>query len=121
MQSFQYLQKIMEKHSIFSKLQTRWGVNSVWQVLIILVVFACTGFTVLFLKKPIYALLNISPQTPVWWRVTVYCLTILPAYQIILLMYGFLFGQFQFFWNFEKRMFGRIANVFTKKQPKTDK
>jgi hypothetical protein len=39
---------------------------------------------------------------------------VLPAYQVLLLLYGFLLGQFAFFWAFEKRMFGRIRKVFSR-------
>ena len=35
------------------KLMHRWKLESALQVIIVLVVFACTGFTVLFIKKPI--------------------------------------------------------------------
>lgn len=90
------------------KLKQRWKVNSVWQVVIILVVFACTGFTVLFLKRPI---LNFLGQGSDKTLVTIlYYIFILPIYNVLLLGYGFIFGQFRFFWEFEKRMFGRIFN-----------
>ena len=35
---------------------------------------------------------------------------ILPVYNILLLFYGFVFGQFHFFWKFEKRMLSRMLN-----------
>lgn len=90
------------------KLKLRWNVNSVWQVVIILVVFACTGFTVLFLKRPILAALGQGNDKTL---ITVlYYIFILPIYNILLLGYGFIFGQFKFFWEFEKRMFGRLFN-----------
>ncbi|MCS6820424.1 MAG: hypothetical protein NZ551_00990 [Microscillaceae bacterium] len=96
------------------KLRQRWGVKSVWQVFIILVVFACTGFTVLFLKKPLLWLLGLDAQTNLWLKNTIYFLAILPLYQIVLLIYGFIFGQFQFFWHFEKQMIKRIGRMFVK-------
>lgn len=90
------------------KLKNRWGVSSVGQVLLILLTFACTGFSVLYLKEPLYRLAGITQQTSAWIRIPFYLLTVLPAYQILLLFYGFIFGQFRFFWNFEKKMFGRF-------------
>ncbi|MEM9833684.1 MAG: DUF6787 family protein [Bacteroidota bacterium] len=93
------------------KLKDRWEVKSVWQVLIILVVFACTGFSVLFLKEPLYRLAGITSETSAWIRVPFYLLTILPAYQILLLGYGFIFGQFRFFWNFEKKVLDRFRKL----------
>ena len=94
------------------KLKERWQLKSGWQVLLVLITFACTGFSVLFLKGPLYALAGIDAQTPLWWRSLYYCLTVLPVYQVLLLAWGFLFGQFRFFWNFEKRLFGRIFGFF---------
>ena len=98
-----------------ARLQQRWGVRSAWQVFLILVVFACTGFTAMYVKKPIFDWLGVNANTPGWLKTLVYIFTVLPAYQIFLLVYGFLFGQFDFFWNFEKRFFGRIGKLFTKK------
>ena len=75
--------------------------------MIILVVFACTGFTVMFLKDPLLSL--VAPvEERNWVFSVVYYLLILPIYNLILLVYGFLFGQFRFFWAFEKRMFSRL-------------
>ena len=89
------------------KLRERWKVKGTFQVVVILVVFACTGFTVLFLKGPLFVYLFDSQPMPLWASI-VYYLLILPVYNVILLIYGFIFGQFQFFWNFEKRFFARI-------------
>ncbi|MEM8965108.1 MAG: DUF6787 family protein [Bacteroidota bacterium] len=97
--------------SWIEKLKDRWEVRSAWQVIVILIVFACTGFSVLYLKQPLYNLAGITPETSAWIRVPFYLLTILPAYQILLLGYGFIFGQFRFFWNFEKKMLSRLKKI----------
>lgn len=100
--------------SWLKKLQDRWEVKSIWQVIIILIVFACTGFTVMFLKQPLYDLAGITKETSAWVKVPYYLLTILPVYQLVLLAYGFIFGQFRFFWAFEKRMLNHIGRFFVK-------
>src|SRR5688572_33459550 len=92
----------------FKQLQERWKVGSMFQVIIILIVFACTGFTVLFLKRPLFNYLYEAGEIP-WWATVLYYVLILPVYNVILLFYGFVFGQFQFFWNFEKRFFSRFT------------
>lgn len=89
------------------KLKKKWNLGSAWQVIIILVVFACTGFTVLFIKKPLLRFLAGSEGDSVLASV-LYYLLILPVYNVLLLAYGFIFGQFSFFWEFEKRFFRRI-------------
>lgn len=88
------------------RLASRWKVSPS-RVLIILVVFACTGFTVMFLKRPIVAWATGEGEPSIWTSVGYYAF-ILPFYNLVLLVYGALFGQFRFFWEFEKRFFGRL-------------
>lgn len=101
-----------EKKSWSDRLKSRWQLKSGWQVLLVLLTFSCTGFSVLFLKKPLYDLVGITEATPLWIRAGFYSLTILPAYQVLLLAWGFIFGQFRFFWDFEKKLFNRIIGLF---------
>jgi hypothetical protein len=89
------------------KLRQRWNVKSAGQVIVILIVFACTGFTIYFLKKPIVNYLTGDPGNKLIISILYYIL-ILPVYNILLLGYGFIFGQFDFFWEFEKRFFRRL-------------
>ena len=96
----------MAEQSWMEKLKQRWNLSA-FQVVIVLVVFACTGFTVLFIKKPILHFL-VGAQGDSTIASILYYLLILPLYNVILLAYGFLFGQFNFFWEFEKRFFNRI-------------
>ena len=90
------------------RLKDKWNIQSTWQFIIVMVVFACTGFTVLFLKRPIVAYFSIDGEQSTLFSVMYYIL-ILPAYNVILLFYGFVFGQFAFFWEYEKRMFRRFS------------
>jgi len=94
--------------SYLDKLQDKWKLKSIGQVIIVLIVFACTGFTVLFLKKPVVAFFTVDGGQNLMFSITYYIL-ILPIYNVILLFYGFIFGQFRFFWDFEKRMFARMG------------
>lgn len=99
------------------KLQQRWKLQSTFQVIIILVVFACTGTTVLLIKRPLFEYWFPDGEKPLWANILYYIL-ILPIYNIMLLAYGFVFGQFKFFWDFEKRFFTRIIGKFRKTDPK---
>lgn len=96
------------------KLQDRWGVSAN-QVIIILIVFAFTGTTVLLLKRPVVAFFAGEADPPVLFSILYYIL-ILPVYNVILLIYGFIFGQFQFFWEFEKKMVARMTGRFKSKK-----
>jgi hypothetical protein len=89
------------------RLKEKWGIASNWQFLIIMVVFACTGFTVVLIKKPAIAFLFPDGQ-PLWFKIG-YWVMILPIYNTFLLFYGFVFGQFNFFWAYEKRMLSRFS------------
>lgn len=89
------------------RLAKRWNVSPA-RVGIILVVFACTGFTVLFLKKPLVAWASGEAGDPPLLFSVLYYVLILPFYNALLLVYGALFGQFSFFWSFEKRFFARL-------------
>lgn len=97
-----------------ARLQQRWQVTSAFQVVMILVVFACTGFTILFLKRPLFQYLFPQGEIPLAASLA-YWLLILPVYNLFLLGYGFVFGQFRFFWEFEKRFFSRIMAIFRKR------
>ncbi|SNS44233.1 hypothetical protein SAMN06295967_109161 [Belliella buryatensis] len=97
--------------SLLKKLQTKWKLKSLQQVILVLVVFALTGFTILFIKKPIFDFLGISMEKGGFWKTVLYLLLVLPLYQIILLFWGFVFGQFHFFWEKEKQIFRRIKKI----------
>ena len=107
--------------SWLNSLKERWKLGSLFQVVVVLVVFACTGFTVLFLKRPLFDLLFEGGERPLWASI-VYYILILPVYNVFLLFYGFVFGQFRFFWNFEKRFFARfIGNSEKNNQEKLNR
>lgn len=93
------------------RLKTRWKLKSAGQVVIVLVVFACTGFTIFFLKRPLLSWLA-GEQGDSTLATVLYYVFILPLYNIILLGYGFIFGQFQFFWDFEKKFMERFFTWF---------
>ena len=89
------------------KLKKRWNLQSGLQVVVVLIVFACTGFTILFIKKPLLTWLAGDEGNSTLASV-LYYIFILPLYNVILLIYGFIFGQFKFFWAFEKRFMERF-------------
>jgi hypothetical protein len=99
--------------SWIEKLKQRWNLGSPFQVVVILIVFACTGFSVLFIKRPLIQFLAVEQGDTVVVSILYYIL-ILPLYNILLLGYGFIFGQFSFFWAFEKRLFKRLSTWFKK-------
>ncbi|WP_264558179.1 DUF6787 family protein [Flavobacterium sp. N2270] len=107
-----------------NKLKERWNITSNWQLTKILIVFAITGFSSLQLAKPFLNLIGI-PETfePHWLYRVLRLLLIFPIYQVLLVFVGFVFGEFKFFWEFEKKMLyrmklGFIADFFDNKLKK---
>ncbi len=97
----------------------RWNIKSNWQLFVIIVVFAVTGSTAGYLSKPILKALGVSRDNP-WEYWILYIVIIFPVYQVLLVLFGFIFRQFPFFWAFEKKMLracrlGFIADWFEKK------
>ena len=83
--------------SVFDRMKARWGVGF-WGLVAILLAFSLAGMTTLQLKGPVMAF--IMPATaPGWLQWAVYLVVMLPVYQLLLLAYGTLLGQFDFFWS----------------------
>jgi len=99
--------------NFWQKLKKRWGIESDWQVAIILLVFTLTGFSFLFVSPWIDDLLGMSDDDPFWLKAVVFIIVLLPLYNILLLIWGTLLGQFKFFKNFIIKFFRRI--LFIKK------
>jgi hypothetical protein len=86
------------------KLKERWGIESNFQLTLIFIVFAITGSASAWLSKPFCYWLGITKSDLGLWFIPVRLLLIFPIYQVLLVCIGFLFGQFRFFWAFEKKM-----------------
>ncbi len=104
-----------EKQGFLKKLQEKWILRNALQVVLVLLLFACTGFTVLLIKAPLFDLLGISMEPGGFWKTFLYLLLVLPIYQAMLLAYGFLFGQFRFFWEKEKLFIQRMGKLFSRR------
>jgi hypothetical protein len=90
------------------RLKKRWGIASNFQLLVILFVFSVAGSSLVWVRRPVFALLGVTPATPVWLKVAAWVGVLFPAYHVMLLVWGTLLGQFRFFWNFEKKMLRRL-------------
>jgi hypothetical protein len=86
------------------ELKKRWGIESNFQLTIIFIVFAITGSASAWLSKPVCLWIGITKDDFGFWFTPVRLVLIFPLYQVLLVLMGFLFGQFQFFWAFEKKM-----------------
>ena len=95
------------------KLKKHWGIDSNFAVLSILVVFAINGSFAAWVAKPVTSFLGLSPHTVsawIYWPLRI--LLVFPIYQLTLPLVGWLFGQFNFFWAFEKKFLSRLGLGF---------
>ncbi len=103
------------------KLKKKWGVTSNFQFVVIFIVFAITGSLSAYLSKPITNYIGLTEEnlSNFYWPIRL--IAIFPLYQVLLVFFGFVFGQFKFFWWFEKKMLrsmklGFIADWFENKK-----
>ena len=92
------------------KLETKWKVQQRWELIRIFIIFAITGSSSVFVGRPIIKFLGVSIENlgPVLYWI-IFVLVSLIFYQILLVFWGFVLGQFSFFWNFEKKMLRRFG------------
>ncbi|SHG16205.1 hypothetical protein SAMN05444396_105143 [Flavobacterium segetis] len=94
------------------KLKERWKIESNFQLTIVFIVFAITGSASAWLSKPFCFWIGITKEDFSLWFTPVRLIVIFPIYQVLLVAIGFLFGQFKFFWNFEKKILKRLGLGF---------
>lgn len=95
-----------------NKLKQRWGIDTNWQLTVIFIVFAITGSTAAKFASPITDIIGVTKNMGwyIYWPFRI--LIIFPVYQILLVAFGWLFGEFNFFWAFEQKMLRRMGFGF---------
>lgn len=91
---------------MFEKLQKRWQVNGK-QLFLILCVFAITGTTTAYISRQITTWFEIEKYSGMFWLLKI--IVLIFGYQIIILLVSIPFGQFSFFWNYEKKILRRMG------------
>ena len=92
------------------RLKEKWGITSNFQFIIILIVFSVTGTLAVWVAKPILELVGLDKSAVtawIYWPIRI--AIIFPIYQVMIVVIGALFGQFKFFWAFEKKMLVRLG------------
>lgn len=101
------------------KLKERWGITSNFQIILILIVFAINGSFAAWVAEPVTEFIGLDRSTTngfIYWPLRI--LLIFPIYQLTLPIVGFIFGQFTFFWNFEKKFLQKMGLGFLFKKSK---
>jgi formyltetrahydrofolate-dependent phosphoribosylglycinamide formyltransferase len=93
---------------MLNKLQQKWNVSSI-QLLLILCTFAVTGTSTAVISRYITGWVGFDENTFWLWKLSLRIFMLVFGYQFILMIVAFFFGQFPFFWNYEKKILRRMG------------
>ena len=100
---------------MLEKFKKKQGIATTADLIMIAGVFSLAGTTdSLAVKSLLPSFFKALPAFPVWARAGLYVAVAVPLYQCFLLIYGFLLGQFDFFWQREKRLGRRLSEGLTR-------
>ncbi|MDZ7694043.1 MAG: DUF6787 family protein [Balneolaceae bacterium] len=94
-----------------NKFKTRWNIDHSWQIGLILLLCSISGLSVLYVRSVTVAWLGFTAQTALWEQAVVWLVVVVPAYQALFLLFGSLFGQFEFAWEFQKNNFRKVKKL----------
>ncbi len=99
---------------LWNRLKAHWRINSNIQVAIILLAFALSGFSTLYVHRYIDSLFGIDEQSSFWIVAAIFVLLILPIFNTFLFLYGTLLGQQKFVIRFIKAKINLLLRLFKK-------
>ena len=95
---------------MFKNLNKAFKTRNTFQLFIVFLVFALSGSISVFVTKPIVEFLKIDQYLDSYLlELIIRIIIIFPIYQVILLLIGTIFGQFNYFWNFQKKIFSKFT------------
>ena len=97
---------------ILKKLKERWGITSNFQIVIIFIVFGITGTVSAYISGPLTDI--IIGESDINWliKLLIRILVLTPIYQVLLLLFGYIFFQYRFFYNFVKKFMSFLGCGF---------
>ena len=96
--------------NIISIMMRRLNIQSFYQFMVIMMIFAITGSLSLYITVELFQFIGLQAENlnPVFfWPIRIILLFII--YQVLLLLVALPFGQFQYFWKFEKKFLNRFG------------
>ena len=97
---------------MIEKLVKKFEANSIQHLIIIFIIFALSGSGSVFISSPILKILSLEQLIsfyPLYLFVRI--ILIFPIYQLLLILVASLFGQFNYFWRFEKKFLQRLKII----------
>ena len=94
------------------KLIYKFQAKSLYHLVIIFIIFAISGSLSLLFSEPVLNFLNLKvyfTYYPFYFILRI--IILIPIYQATLIIVGTLFGQFDYFWEFEKKLLKKLKIV----------
>lgn len=88
----------------------RLNIQSFYQFMVIMLIFAITGSLSLYITVELFQFIGLQAENlnpVIFWPIRIILLFII--YQVLLLLVALPFGQFQYFWKFEKKFLNRFG------------
>ena len=83
------------------KLKNLFRVSSTYQLIVVFIVFGITGSLSLVISAYISDFFNLD-------NIILSIISVLVIYQVLLIIIGTLFGEFDYFWDIEKKILSRF-------------
>jgi uncharacterized membrane protein len=83
------------------KLKKMFKVSSTYQLVVVFIVFGITGSLSLFISDYVLDILELE-------NLIISIFMVLITYQVLLIIIGTLFGEFEYFWAMEKKILSRF-------------
>ena len=97
---------------MLQKIINKFHAKSFKHLIIIFLVFALSGSASLLMSSSILTAINLKELInfyPLYLLVRI--IFLIPIYQLVLIIIATLFGEFRYFWNFEKKFFKRLRLI----------
>ena len=97
---------------MLQKIINKFHAKSFKHLIIIFLVFALSGSASLLMSSSILTAINLKELInfyPLYLLVRI--ILLIPIYQLVLIIIATLFGEFRYFWNFEKKFFKRLRLI----------
>ena len=96
--------------NLISIMMKRLNIQSFYQFMVIMLIFAITGSLSLYITVELFQFIGLQAENlnpVIFWPIRIILLFII--YQVLLLLVALPFGQFQYFWKFEKKFLNRFG------------
>ena len=97
------------------RIKTKWEIETDRDFWLIMLTYSLAGMLILPVKKMIFHAVGINDHTPFWVVVLVYIPLVPPAYQLGLIFFGTILGQFEFVWGQAKKRGRFLRGLFIRR------